>query len=164
MVVVERPAGSDRVEPADIQAGAMPNAASRVVRQAHVTVRSTRCQRRWSRAGRTHQLQAHSLHHRRRVATRRGISARSDQQAPATQHPAARSVITCLAVTVAAGLVYVALAELASWDIHQRPFWSGLLLIVVTGAICENAISFDAARARSREQPPTARTRSPGRT
>jgi len=55
-------------------------------------------------------------------------------------------MISCLAVTVAAGLVYMALAELANWNTHQRLFWSGLLLIVLTGAICENAISFDASR------------------
>ena len=55
-------------------------------------------------------------------------------------------MIICLAITVAAGLVYLALAELASWDTHQKLFWSGLLLIVLTGAICENAISFDASR------------------
>jgi hypothetical protein len=58
-------------------------------------------------------------------------------------------VITCLAITVAAGLVYVALAEFAHWDMHQRAFWTGLLLIVVTGAICENAINFDAAHSAS---------------
>jgi hypothetical protein len=73
-------------------------------------------------------------------------------------------MIICLAVTVAAGLVYAALAELASWDTHQRLFWSGLLLIVLTGAICENAISFDASRRRPREQPSTTRARSRGRT
>jgi len=164
-MVVERPAGPDRVAPADMQVGAMATAASSVVRQAHLTVRTTRCQRRGSRAGSTHQLRAQQVHHRRRaVTTRRNVSARSDQQALRRPHSAVRSMITSLAVTVVAGLVYVALAELASWDTHQRLFWSGLLLIAVTGAICENAISLDAARGRPREQPPTARTRSPGRT
>ena len=147
MALVKRPAGSDREESSDIQAVAMPTVASRVVRQAHLTVRSTRCQRRWSRAGSTHRLRAHPVHQRRRaVSTRRDIYAGSDQQALGRPALAARLMIICLAITVAAGLVYLALAELASWDTHQKLFWSGLLLIVLTGAICENAISFDASR------------------
>jgi hypothetical protein len=165
MAMVKRSAGSDRVAPADRQAGAMPTVASRVVRQAHLTVCSTRCQRRWSRAGSTRQLRAHPVHHRRRmVSTRPDSSARTDQQPLGRPASAARLMIICLAVTVAAGLVYAALAELASWDTHQRLFWSGLLLIVLTGAICENAISFDAPRRRPREQPSTTRARSLGRT
>lgn len=165
MALVKRPAESDREEPADIQAVAMPTVASRVVRQAHLAVCSTRCRRQWSRAGSTHQLRAHPVHHRRRaVSTRRDISAGSGQQALGHPASAARLVIICLAVTVAAGLVYLTLAELANWDTHQRLFWSGLLLILLTGAICENAISFDASPRRSREQPSTTRARSPGRT
>ena len=165
MALVKRPAGFDREEPADMKAGAMPAVASRVVRQAHLTVCSTRRQRRWRRAGGAHHLRAHPVHHRRRaVSTRRDISARSDQQALRRPASAARLMISCLAVTVAAGLVYMALAELANWNTHQRLFWSGLLLIVLTGAICENAISFDASRRRPREQRSTTRARSPGRT
>jgi len=42
------------------------------------------------------------------------------------------------------GLVYLALAEVVHWDTHLKLFWSGLLLIVLTGAIFENAITLDA--------------------
>jgi len=160
IVVVEQAAGPDRVEPARRQPG---DAVNRVVRQAHSMVRSTRRQLRCSRVGGSHPLPAHPVHRRQRVlSTRRGLSQRSDQQAVERWQVAARSVIICLAVTVATALVYVALAELAHWETHQRLFWSGLLLIVVAGAICENAISLEAAPTARRTADDASPT--PGRT
>ncbi len=65
-------------------------------------------------------------------------------------HPAHRAVITCVIVTVAIGLLYVVAAGVLWSDMNRELFWAGLVLIVVGGAVCENAIRFDAVRGPAR--------------
>jgi len=67
-----------------------------------------------------------------------------------TLQPRTHSVIIRLAVSVGIGLGYLALAEVVDWDTHQKLFWSGLPLIVLSGAIVENAITLDAQHGATR--------------
>ena len=58
-------------------------------------------------------------------------------------HPRLRSVIVCLVVTAALGLLYLALSEVFGWTAHPDLVWLGILVIVFGGAVVENAIRFD---------------------
>jgi hypothetical protein len=130
-------------EHAGARAGTAPQEPVSAVQQAHLTVRATRCRRRRGRVVSSHPRRAHAVH-RRRVSARRGTATPSAPPAVTAPRPRTRSVIICLAVTMGIGLAYLALAEVVHWDTHLKLFWSGLLLIVLTGAIFENAITLDA--------------------
>ena len=131
-------------EHAGARAGAIPQGPVSAVQRAHLRVRATRCRRRRGRVVSTHPRRAHAVHRRRAVSARRGTATRSAPPAVTAPRPRTRSVIICLAVTMGIGLVYLALAEVVHWDTPLKLFWSGLLLIVLTGAIFENAITLDA--------------------
>ena len=140
MVSVERLAGPEQGE----QAPGHPTPAAATLHQAHSGVCSTRYARRLSH-GRGPRTARAQLGHRSRRVDR----ARSDAtEAPrgtlvSSPHPRTRSVIVCLLITAAAGLLYLALVEMLQWDSNPEIVWLGLLSIVFVGAVCENAIRFD---------------------
>lgn len=90
---------------------------------------------------------AGSAHGRRHSVSSRHLNSAAVRQQPApAPHPDRHAVITCVAVTVAVGLLYIIAAGVFWSEMNREFFWAGLLLIVVGGAVCENAIRVDSVR------------------
>ena len=126
--------------------------------RAHRTVCTARSTRQHARGGDVHRQRAHSSHSRHRVVSARYSSQMGiiEQGAvvQAPPKPRRRSVMTCLAITVTLGLLFVIAVEVFLPTVNTELLWVGLLLILVGGAVCENAIRFDGLRASARYTDP----------
>ena len=119
--------------------------------QIHHSVCSARYERRHGHSTDSAHRGGKSVHERRHAVSSRYLNnaALVGQQVDAP-HPVHRQVITCMVVTVVLGLAYIAVAGIFWSDINSELFWAGLLLIVLGGAVCENAIRFDAVHGKAR--------------
>ena len=114
--------------------------------RAHHNACSARFARRHGQSAQAHRSGG-SVHGRRHAVSSRYLNNAALMQEPApAPHPARRAVITCVVVTVAIGLLYIIAAGVFWSEMNRELFWAGLLLIVVGGAVCENAIRVDAVR------------------
>lgn len=149
MVSTEGMTGADRAgdstEPGAPSSG-LPDPASHTARTALQHTHSTVCMRRAARrehhaiSGRPH----HQLGYRERQADRsRYSSGRAGDHTLLSPHPRPRSVIRCLVITVALGVLYLALMDVIGLDGHPELTLFGLLVIVFGGAVVENAIRLD---------------------
>lgn len=152
MSVLQDAARSDRNAFRDgPDAGAAPGPRD-LVRQAHRAVCRSRDRRRTIRIGLSHSP-AHRVWRRSRVTrARRGAAIPLAGQTTAARPPAGR-ILTCLALTVVAGLGFLAIAKIDHWDTHHGVVWLGLLLIAAGGAVCENAITLAHTRSPSEPTP-----------
>jgi len=124
VVSVERLAGPEQGE----QAPGHPTPASATLHQAHSGVCSTRYARRLSHGHGPRTTRAQLGHRSRRVdQARSGATEAPRGTLVSSPHPRTRSVIVCLLITAAAGLLYLALVEMFQWDSNPEIVWLGLL-------------------------------------
>jgi hypothetical protein len=55
--------------------------------------------------------------------------------------------VTCVVITVAAGLLFLGLSDVFGWNANPELVWFGLFLISFGGAVWLNANTFDSLRA-----------------
>jgi len=119
------------------------------VKQAHRTVCAARNSRRHPAGGhyRGRSLTVHSRRHPDRSRYSTGGKAVSPQART-------RSVLICVVITVAVGLLFLAVSDLFGWDTNRELVWFGLSLVLFAGAVCLNAITVGSLREGRGATPP----------
>jgi len=113
------------------------------VQQAHRRVCDARHSRRQHPSGGSYRSRSLTVHSRRHADRSRYQSGGSS----VSPHLRTRSVVTCVVITVAAGLLFLGLSDVFGWNANPELVWFGLFLISFGGAVWLNANTFDSLRA-----------------
>lgn len=128
------------------------------VQRAHRSVCAARHSRRQHPAGGHTRGRSLTVHSRRHADRSRYQSGGSE----VSPHLRTRSVVTCVVITVAAGLLFLGVSDIFGWNANPELVWFGLFLIFFGGAVWLNAITVDSLRATRAEAPTADAVSAPG--
>lgn len=133
----------------------VPAGSASAVQHAHRTVCAARISRRQYSAGGHSSGRSLTVHSRRHADRSRYQSGVRELE----PHLRTRSLVTCVLITVAVGLLFLVVSEIFDWVSNPELVWFGLFLIFFGGAVWLNAITFDSLRAAQGATAPGAASR-----